>query len=74
MKKHRSALRVMTALSMLRGYAEAAPPFVSHCFPVERPWRDYHVPKAARKGKTPEEIDALRMKLWEQRKQENEGK
>jgi hypothetical protein len=63
MKKYSSALGAMVALSLLRGYAKAAPPFVSHFPYVERPWRKYHVSKAMRKGKTPEEIEALRREL-----------
>jgi hypothetical protein len=33
--------------------------------PVKKPWSDYHIPKALRKGKTPGEIEELRKTLWE---------
>jgi hypothetical protein len=35
-----------------------------------KPWDNYHVPKAMRKGKRPEDIDVLRKELWKQNKME----
>jgi hypothetical protein len=39
--------------------------------PGQKSWREYHIPKAMRKGKTPDELDALRKALWEQEKEAN---
>jgi hypothetical protein len=34
------------------------------CLSVKNPWYDYNIPKAMRKGKTLDEINALRKELW----------
>jgi hypothetical protein len=31
----------------------------------KKPWRGYHIPKAIRKGKSPDEIETMRKELWE---------
>jgi hypothetical protein len=71
MNKFSSALAIIAVLNLLRENAESAPVLINQ-YPTERPWHDYHVPKALRKGKRPEEIDALRKELWEQSKSEEE--
>jgi hypothetical protein len=59
---------LMAALALLRGNAEGAEPPVRQYPAHGKPWHDCHVPKAARKGKTPEEIETLRRELWERDK------
>jgi hypothetical protein len=70
MNKHSSVLAAMAAFNLLRENTKPDTVLINQP-PGERPWDNYHVPKAARKGKTPEEINALRKELWEQRR--NDG-
>jgi hypothetical protein len=56
MKKYSSVLGALAALSLRRlpGEVKKAVPPVRRHPAAERPWGEYHVPKAVRKGKTPE--------------------
>jgi hypothetical protein len=57
----------MAALNLFQKNTEKSEPFVSQHL-VKKPWYGYQIPKTMRKGKAPEEIDALRKELWEQSK------
>jgi hypothetical protein len=71
MNRFSSALTTMAALSLLKENTKSDPVLINQ-YPAERPWHNYHVPKALRKGKSPGEIDALRKELWKQSKPEEE--
>jgi hypothetical protein len=59
MKNRGRVLTAMTGMSLWAGNTEPGRRT------AKKPWHKRHLPKAARKGKTPEEIETLRKNLWE---------
>jgi hypothetical protein len=61
--------RLVTSLAMARALArgtDADTVLHNGVVRVINPWDDVHLSKAERKGKTPEEIQAMRKQKWEE--------
>jgi hypothetical protein len=64
-KNYARHLEILAAMSLLRDNS----PEIKYP-KAKQPWHNYPVPKSMRKGKMPDEIQALRKELWEKQQVE----